>query len=579
MRPGRRPPRPNGPAPRAAATAPHPEAERRERCPGRPGRPTGRLAGRDPRTGRPLVVPGVTIRAPSRPARSSAASAARSGSPAASAGATAARAAARAPPRPEAAKAPTGPAGGPGRPGRGCPVRSAGRARPGPGPRLTGAHVASPVRSSSASSTSSASGAVRPSRSAIVQADAQHPVEAAGRQRPAVQRRRSSAVSARRQPARRARRTAPGTSALTLPPAAGPALRPPRPGRPGPACAPGADGSATPRLAGSAAAPHRLQLHPEVDPVQQRAGEPARGSGRRASGVQAQSASGGLRAGARIRRQDELDPGRVPGAAAARVSVTGPLQRLAQRVERAVAELRGLVQEQDAAVGQRQRARPGQARCRRRPARPLTRCGAGPGTAAGGSAAARRQHAGDGVQGGDLQRGGVVERAAGSTAAARRAWSCRRRAGRAAPDGGRRRRPPPGRSGRGPARRHRPGRAPAAASGARACGGSGAARRPRSERDQPAQRVRPPAPYAGHHRRLGGVGGGHHDPRMPARAAAGTIGRTPRTGPDAAVEAQLADHAVPRSAARRSSPAAAGRGGDRQVERRSRAWAGRPGAG
>ena len=140
--------------------------------------------------------------------------------------------------------------------------------------------------------------------------------------------------------------------------------------------------------------------------------------------------------------------------------------RLAQHLEHAAVELRQLVEEQHAVVGERDLARP-RPRRRRRPAPSRTRCGAGCGTAAAAildaeAAPGERSHRRG------LERLVLRHRRAGSRAGAGPACSCPSRAGRSSAGCARPRRrsrargaPAPGRArrrGRGTARRASPSR-------------------------------------------------------------------------------------------------------------------------
>ena len=177
------------------------------------------------------------------------------------------------------------------------------------------------------------------------------------------------------------------------------------------------------------------------------------------------------------------------------------------------------------------------------------------------------QHPGDRVQRGHLERRRRRPARAGSTAGVRPASSCLRRAGRTGRGGARRPRPPRGRTGRAPGRPRRrdPGRA-GAAPGRRGGGSSsGPAPRTKSTRrrsESTARTVTPGTTVASR-----ALASGTITRVRPARAAAATIGRTPRTGSDGAVESELAEHDDPVEAAGRQLAGAGEEGrGDGEVE-------------
>ena len=348
------------------------------------------------------------------------------------------------------------------------------------------------------------------------------------------------------------------------PPAAGrPSGRRPRPGPWRPARRPPPTTPPVGSASSSSAARSGCQRDLQVDPVEQRTGEPAQVAAPGQRRALARGVAGRLRARARVGGEHQLHPGRVVGAA------PGPgqadpavLQRLAQRVQRAGAELGRLVEEQHAAMGQRERARPGQP----------------------GAAADQRRHG----------RGVVwrLERRPAEQPAVRRQQPRRSSAPRSPP--ARRRRPARGRiEGRRWASMVLP--APGGPNRARWCPPAAAtsrARRPRSwpdhvgqvgpgagrgagdwpagpssgvavadERDEPAAARRPPGPVTpGTRPASAALAAGTTTRRSPARAAASDHRQHAPDRPDRAVEAQLADERDPvqrpRAAARRRRRAA-----------------------
>src|SRR6185437_552990 len=101
------------------------------------------------------------------------------------------------------------------------------------------------------------------------------------------------------------------------------------------------------------AAGHRLQADLDVDPVEQRPGDPGEiaAAGGRGAGAAAYALSAALRARARVSREYEREPGGEDGLGA------GPgddhlarLKRLTQRVEDVAVEFRGFVKEEDSPV-------------------------------------------------------------------------------------------------------------------------------------------------------------------------------------------------------------------------------------
>ena len=278
-----------------------------------------------------------------------------------------------------------------------------------------------------------------------------------------------------------------------------------------------------------------MQLDLHVDPVEQRPGEPAEvaAAGQRRA-LAARCRPAGFAHGQGLAASDELDPGRVLGAAAGAAQhdpAVSPAAGAAPPARRAL-NSGASSRNSTPAVGQRDRARAGPGRSRRRPAPPRVAvwCGAWNGGRrssgrAGGSSA------GDRVQRGHLQRGVVVELGQDRRAGARPAWSCRRPADRTAPRGARRRRRP-----RSPA-----GPAPWPATSARSGPGSRRRRRvvgrveqrrgrrgrtPTSRCSESTARTRTPGTTAASR----ALPSGTITRLTPARAAAATIGSTPRTG-------------------------------------------------
>ena len=443
-RPARRPPRPSGPAPRRAATAPRTHRQsggavsrstgrlrRQPADPGQvaqPGRPLLVLRGDQPRT-EPL---GPRQRARPPPPRVGPAQP----------GAAAPRSA------PGGCAGDSGPASRPDRavtsactaavsrlrPARPAPTRASRvvvhcGVRAGPRRRVTSCRLPRP-QSRWLRRTSSGSGRSRPSRSAIGPGQPQHPVEATRRQRPLSRRSRSGAVPGAGSRHGGRRRAAPGTSALIRQPRRGPSGGRGRPGLRHPLGHRRRRLRRSPSVASSSAARSGMQPDLQVDPVQQRPGEPAQ-----------VAAADQRRALADARRRPAWRTGRdwrpgpvAPGPGSRCRHRPGQrhvaiLQRLAQRLQGALAELGSLVQEQHPAVRQRQARRAGPARSRRRPAPAGWRvwCGAWNGGRRINGAAGR-QRPGDRVQRGDLQRRSRRPARAGSTAVARRASSCLLRA-------------------------------------------------------------------------------------------------------------------------------------------------------
>ena len=122
---------------------------------------------------------------------------------------------------------------------------------------------------------------------------------------------------------------------------------------------------------------HRLDLADQVDPVEQRPAEPraiARAVGLRCSGSRRAAA----RTGSGCRRRPASRSAGNTSERCPRVIVDPSLlERLPQRVERRARELRQLVEEQHAAVRERDLARPRHARRRRPgPTREIVWCGA-----------------------------------------------------------------------------------------------------------------------------------------------------------------------------------------------------------
>ena len=288
----------------------------------------------------------------------------------------------------------------------------------------------------------------------------------------------------------------------------------------------------------------------QVDPVEQRPGQPTAVAphlhGRAATALAGRRTAA---AGARVGGEHELEaaPGSADDWPATGDARRPGLERLAQRLERLGGELRGLVEEQHAAVAPATR-RPGAAsRRRRRPARRPTRSGAAPGTAAGQRAAGR------GGAAPATECTAVTSSAccpargrAGCAGSRGRASSCRRRAARAAAGGGRRRLRPPARA--------RPSSWPttSARSAPNAGRSSGPARRrlqrlggqsPAEQRPTSSPQVadredaapRGPAPPRA------ALARGHDDVLEPAARAARTLGQHPADAADAAVEPQLAE--------------------------------------
>ena len=244
------------------------------------------------------------------------------------------------------------------------------------------------------------------------------------------------------------------------------------------------------------------------------------------------------------------------------------LERLAQRVEHRPRELGRLVEEQHAAVGPAQRARPDLPRPaadqRGHGGRVVRRLEGRPGDQRG----AGRQRAGDRVDGGHLERR-LPRRAAGAArAAARRASSCPRRAGRSGTGGAHRRPPPRPPADPPPARRRPRGRVRAAPAGrgprhVRRHGGAAGevlddlgegadAAAPRRARPAPPPRRSPP---------------GRRPARARPAAAASTAGSTPRiarTEPSrpSSPSSTSRSTAVPRNGAGGGQH----RGGQREVE-------------
>ena len=101
----------------------------------------------------------------------------------------------------------------------------------------------------------------------------------------------------------------------------------------------------------------RGQLDVKVDPIQERSRDPAEVAAalaRRADAVVERGAA----APARVGRGDELEPrGEVADASGPRDRHAPVLERLAERLEHVLLELRQLVEEQDAQMGERDFAR------------------------------------------------------------------------------------------------------------------------------------------------------------------------------------------------------------------------------
>ena len=282
----------------------------------------------------------------------------------------------------------------------------------------------------------------------------------------------------------------------------------------------------------------RRQVHPQVDAVEQRARQP----GPVAAALERAAGAGGVAGGAGARTgvggQDQLRPAREGGRAGGPVDGDLPaLQRLTQRVEHRPGELGRLVEEEHAAVRPAQRTRPDlpgpaadQRRHRRRVVRRLER-------RAGDQRRARRQGAGDRVDGGDLERRLLVQRRQQPRQPLGEHRLARARADRPGTGGARRRRRPRPRAAPTPARPRRRGRGPAAAAGTAAARRAAASTRDRrGASTHLGQRARRPAPRCPRRAR----------PRRrwrPARRP-GRDRRAPRPAPPAALPRMRTDRAV-----------------------------------
>ena len=188
---------------------------------------------------------------------------------------------------------------------------------------------------------------------------------------------------------------------------------------------------------------HRRHLDAEVDAVEQRAGDARLVVGCAARAARAAVARlAGHAAAARVHRRDQLDARRIGDAVVgARDHAFAGLERLAQRIEHLRRELRKLVEEQHAVMGERDLARPhAQAaadhrRHRGRMVRRAERPAVGQ-LAAGELAGDRGDHR-------DFEQFARATAAAGSTAAAAPASTCPSRAARPSADCGRRPPRPP----------------------------------------------------------------------------------------------------------------------------------------
>ena len=189
--------------------------------------------------------------------------------------------------------------------------------------------------------------------------------------------------------------------------------------------------------ASRSAADGRSHVDEEVDPVQQRPAEPAAVTSVILLGA---AAARGARvtARARVRRRDEHEARRVERRLLSpHDDDAAVLERLAQSLQGVAGELRELVEEQHAVMGEarlaRRRHRPAADQAGRRDG--VVRRPEGPACDEPGA----RAEPGDGVDPGDLDGLAAGQRRAGSRAGGAPASSCRCRAGRRAAGCGRRR--------------------------------------------------------------------------------------------------------------------------------------------
>ena len=306
-----------------------------------------------------------------------------------------------------------------------------------------------------------------------------------------------------------------------------------------------------------------------VDAVQQRAGEPPVVAREVAGAAGAVVAAEPARA--RVRGRDEHEAGRERHhLLAAHDRHVAVLERLAQRLQRRPRELRQLVEEQDAVVGERRLAR-------RRMGAAADEAGRRDRVVRRAERALRREpaavvQAADRVDPGDLDRLARRSSAAGSTAAGGRASSCRCPAGRAGRGCGRPRRRPrapgSGRCGRG--RRRGPAARPPRAL-RRQVGGRRRLGVAAQERDGLLERRRRRAPPArGRAPPRAATPRGTRIRRRPWRRAPSAIASVPRTDRSSPLSASSPMTAQPSSVVRGELPAGdEQRDRERQVEARA----------